>query len=105
MFFPSRFLRAALLVVGLGTVAGLGAAAGCAPTNIVIWSCLNPATGKLDPNIYDPNHYVDGMADPCHCYDPCGPQKTCPIVVDAGPPSPGCDGGTGGGGGSSGGGG
>jgi hypothetical protein len=40
--------------------------------------------------VTDSTHYVNGMADPCHCYDPCGPSKSCPIVVDAGPPAPGC---------------
>src|SRR5262249_7343138 len=54
------------------------------------WICLNPATGKEDGSIYDSTHYVHGEADPCHCYDPCGPSKSCPIVVDAGPPAPDC---------------
>jgi hypothetical protein len=61
-----------------------------------IWVCLNPATGKVDDAPYDDNHYVNGVFDPCHCYDPCGPEKSCPIVVDAGPPAPGCDAGDGG---------
>jgi hypothetical protein len=39
---------------------------------------------------------VNGQRDPCHCFDPCGPAETCPILVDAGPPGPGCDGGSGG---------
>jgi hypothetical protein len=39
---------------------------------------------------------VNGVFDPCHCYDPCGPSKECPIVVDAGPTPPGCDAGDGG---------
>jgi hypothetical protein len=56
-----------------------------------VWVCLNPITGKDDLSIYDANHYVGGVFDPCNCYDPCGPQKTCPIVVDAGPAPPGCD--------------
>ncbi len=55
----------------------------------------NPMTGKLDTSIYDANHYVGSTFDPCHCYDPCGPQQTCPIVVDAGPPPADCDGGPG----------
>jgi hypothetical protein len=108
MLLPSRFLRAALALVALGTVARLGAivgAVGCGPDVTEIWICLNPITGKLDANTYDPNHYVNGVADPCHCYDSCGPQKTCPIVVDAGPLGPGCEAGAGGGGGGGGGGG
>ena len=47
---------------------------------------LDPATGKESNVDYDPNHYVGGVFDPCNCYDPCGPSKACPIVVDAGPP-------------------
>jgi hypothetical protein len=103
MVLPSRFLRAALALAALGTVAGLGAVVACGPNNITVWLCLNPKTGKEDGSIYDANHYVDGVADPCHCYDPCGPEKSCPIVVDAGPPAAGCDAGAGGGGGASGG--
>jgi hypothetical protein len=67
------------------------ASVGCGPDQSVGWICLNPVTGKIDGSIFDANHFVDGMADPCHCYDPCGPEKSCPIVVDAGPPGPGCD--------------
>lgn len=63
-----------------------------------IWVCLNPVTGKVDETIYDDNHFVNGKADPCHCYDPCGPLATCPIVVDAGELSPDCDAGAGDGG-------
>ncbi len=77
--------------------AASGVDVGCGPDQTVGWLCLNPTTGKEDGSIYDENHYVDGMIDPCHCYDPCGPEASCPIVVDAGPPAPGCDGGTGGG--------
>ncbi len=62
----------------------VGAAAGCGD-NQVIWLCLNPATGKEDGSIGDDSHYVNGVYDPCHCYDPGGPSKACPIVVDAGP--------------------
>ncbi len=61
-------------------------------------------TGKIDGSFYDANHYVNGVLDPCHCYDPCGPEASCPIVVDAGPLPPGCDAGTGTGGGTGGGG-
>ena len=99
MILPPRLLRAALAVVALGTVAGLAAAVACGPNNITVWICLNPKTGKEDGSIYDPNHYVNGVLDPCHCYDPCGPERSCPIVVDAGPPVSGCDAGTGAGGG------
>jgi hypothetical protein len=98
----SRFLRVAVTLAGLGTAVRLGAivgAAGCGPNTSFFWICLNPVTGKEDGSIYDANHYVNGVADPCHCYDPCGPEKTCPIVVDAGPPGPGCEAGAGGGGG------
>jgi hypothetical protein len=100
-----RFLRAALVLAVLGAAVGLVASAGCEPTNINVWICENPTNHKLDPSIYDANHYVGGMPDPCHCYDPCGPQPTCPIVVDAGPLPSGCDGGSGSGGGGGGGGG
>jgi hypothetical protein len=54
----------------------------------MIWICNNPLTGKEDPTVYDSNHYVNGVFDPCHCYDPCGESKECPILVDAGPPPP-----------------
>jgi hypothetical protein len=87
----------ALAVAGAAIAAAVpGALAGCGPDNVTLWVCLNPATGKLDTSIYDDSHYVDGMPDPCHCFDPCGPAPTCPVVVDAGPPGPGCDAGHGG---------
>jgi hypothetical protein len=91
MHLPPRFLRAALALVVLGAVAGLGVVVGCGPDVSTFWVCLNPITGKEDGSIYDANHYVGGVADPCHCYDPCGPEKSCPIEVDAGPLPPGCD--------------
>jgi hypothetical protein len=69
----------------------LGVVVGCGPDQMEIWFCLNPATGKVDGAPYDANHYVKGVFDPCHCYDPCGPEKSCPIVVDAGLPPLGCD--------------
>jgi hypothetical protein len=50
-----------------------------------VWLCLNPVTGKEDASVYDANHYVNGVLDPCHCYDPGGPSKSCPYEVDAGP--------------------
>jgi hypothetical protein len=62
----------------------------CAGDPVELWVCLNPETGKLDNSIGDDNHYVNGVFDPCHCYDPCGPAKTCPDLVDAGPLPPGC---------------
>jgi hypothetical protein len=89
---------AAVAVVGAPLAfAVLGAGAACGPVHNVIWLCLNPVTGKEDGNVYDANNYVNGEPDPCHCYDPCGPAKSCPIEVDAGPPASGCptnDGGT-----------
>jgi hypothetical protein len=89
-----------LLTLAAVVVAGaLGAVACFGPDVTEIWICLNPVTGKEDSSIYDSNHYVNGVFDPCHCYDPCGPEKSCPDVVDAGPRPPGCDGGGGGDGG------
>jgi hypothetical protein len=98
MLVRPRFLRAALALAVLGAAVGLGAAEGCGPDQNTFWVCLNPQTGKEDGSIYDANNFVDGMPDPCHCYDACGPAKTCPIPVDAGTPPSGCDGGTGTGG-------
>jgi hypothetical protein len=85
---PRRPLRAAVALAALVASGTLGSICGY---NQEIWLCLNPVTGKEDGNWYDTNHYVNGVADPCHCYDPCGPEKSCPIVVDAGPPGPGCE--------------
>jgi hypothetical protein len=79
-------LRFAVAFVALLTSAGLGTIVGCGPNQMEIWICLNPVTGKEDSSIYDANHYVNDVFDPCHCYDPCGPEKSCPDVVDAGPP-------------------
>jgi hypothetical protein len=96
---PPRFARRLRLALAVAVVLGSGvlvALAGCGPNNIVVWICLNPVTGKEDGTVYDDTHYVNGVADPCHCYDPCGPEKSCPILVDAGPPGPGCDAGDGG---------
>jgi hypothetical protein len=86
-------LRFAAALAALLATVTLGALVGCGPDQGVVWICLNPVTGKEDGSIYDANHAVNGVADPCHCYDPCGPEKSCPIVVDAGPLGPGCDGG------------
>jgi hypothetical protein len=93
-----RALRFALALGALGAAAVLGAAVGCGPDVSMIWVCNNPITGKVDPNAYDASHYVGGVFDPCHCYDPCGETKMCPILVDAGPRPPGCDAGSGTGG-------
>src|SRR5277367_2749290 len=81
-----RSLRFAAALAALLTSAGIGALAGCGPDQTEIWICLNPVTGKEDSSIYDASHYVNGVFDPCHCYDPCGPEKSCPDVVDAGTP-------------------
>jgi hypothetical protein len=82
---------AAVAVAGAPVAfAMLGAGAACGPVHEVFWLCLNAVTGKEDVNTYDANNYADGEPDPCHCYDPCGPAKTCPIVVDAGPSGPDC---------------
>ena len=48
------------------------------------WVCLNPVTGFEDGSVFDADHYSNGVFDPCHCYDPEGPSKACPIPVDAG---------------------
>lgn len=91
----SRILRFAPPVVAFMALGTLAAVA-CVVEGGTIWVCLNPVTGKLDGTIYDENHYVNGEPDPCHCYDPCGPEKTCPIEVDAGELGPNCDAGDGG---------
>jgi hypothetical protein len=83
-----HLLRFALAAAALLSAAVLGAAVGCGPDQHMVWFCLNPATGKVDGAPYDTTHYVNGVFDPCHCYDPCGPEKSCPITVDAGPPPP-----------------
>jgi hypothetical protein len=83
---PLRFAVAAAALCALCTLGSL-----CGPNQSVGWICLNPVTHKEDPSYGDPNHYVGGVFDPCHCYDPCGPAESCPIVVDAGPPPAGCD--------------
>ncbi len=71
------------------TASVLGVTAGCGE-HVMVWFCLNPVTGKVDDSIYDAENFVNGEPDPCHCYDPCGPAKTCPIEVDAGTVGPGC---------------
>ena len=93
-----RALRFAVALVVLVVVAALGAVVGCGPEQTVIWLCLNPVTGHEDSSVYDANHYVNGVFDPCHCYDPCGPEKSCPDAVDAGPvpTDAGCEAGEGG---------
>ncbi len=92
---PSRrALRFAVLVAVLAATVGLVADAGCGPDQTEIWLCLNPVNGKEDSTVHDDSHYVNGVFDPCHCYDPCGPLPSCPSVIDAGPLPPGCDAGT-----------
>jgi hypothetical protein len=86
-----RRLHLGVALVALAASAGIGSTVGCGPVDSMFWVCLSPVTGKLDGNIFDANNYANGEPDPCHCYDPCGPAQTCPIVVDAGPPGPGCD--------------
>ena len=88
---PRRALRFVALAAVAAAPAVLGAPACLGPDQNVIWLCLNPVTGKEDVNTYDTSHFVNDKPDPCHCYDPCGPEKSCPIVVDAGPPGPGCE--------------
>jgi hypothetical protein len=84
-------MRSAVALAALVASGTLGAVVACGPWGQTeVWFCLNPVTGKFDKNIGDQDHYVNGEFDPCHCYDPCGPTKMCPIVVDAGPPGPGC---------------
>ncbi len=109
MFSPTtrrralRFALAASIVVPVA-IGAFGV--GCGPDQTEVWFCLNPATGTETGAPYDANHYVDGVFDPCHCFDPCGEQKTCPITVDASAPpaDAGCmnDGGGGTGGGDAG---
>jgi hypothetical protein len=84
------------VVAALTPLVSVAFGAGCGPDQTEVWFCLNPVTGKLDGAPYDATHYVNGVFDPCHCYDPCGPTKSCPIQVDAGPPAPGCNVGDGG---------
>jgi hypothetical protein len=102
-FPPRRLLRFALAAAVFLVPVALGVAVGCGPDQSLVWICLNPVTGKLPGAPYDSTHYVNGVFDPCHCYDPCGPEKSCPMLVDAGPAPPGCDGGDSGEGGSDGG--
>ena len=71
----ASFAASVLLAAALGS---------CSDQNFTVWICLNPVTGKDDPNEYDPNHYVNGTLDPCHCFDPGGPEPQCPLAVDAG---------------------
>lgn len=82
--------------IALVALAGFGVVACWPGETVEVWVCLNPETGKLDGSIYDQLHFANGVFDPCHCYDWCGPEKTCPILVDAGEPGPGCDAGDGG---------
>ena len=66
------------------------ALASCDFGNETLWLCIDPATGRSDSNSpYDQAHYVNGVFDPCHCYDPCGELRQCPILVNDGGPAPG----------------
>jgi hypothetical protein len=96
---PIRPLRLTLALACLAPAVLLWLGNGCGPDSQFFWVCLDPVTGKESSTYYDSTNYANGQPDPCHCYDKCGPAKTCPIVVDAGPPPPGCptDGGTDGG--------
>ncbi len=86
---------AVVALIALGVFGAVACIFG--PDQSIVWVCLNPETGKLDDAPYDETHVgVNGEADPCHCYDPCGPLKSCPIVVDAGELGPECDAGDGG---------
>jgi hypothetical protein len=67
----------------------LAAALGsCGPNSQELWECNNPVNGKADPSVYDANHYVNGVFDPCHCYDPCGELPQCPLLINDGGPAP-----------------
>jgi hypothetical protein len=83
-----RLSAAAAVTVAAVTASMLaGSAVGCGDEQEV-WVCDNPWTGKADQNFYDSKHFVGGVFDPCHCYDPSGPARTCPILVDAGSDGP-----------------
>src|SRR5207248_2698959 len=82
-----RLSAAAALTVA-AFVASATAGVGCWDNTTEIWICLDPVTGKESNRTYDANHYVNGVFDPCHCYDPGGPSKSCPDEVDAGPDAP-----------------
>ena len=81
---PMTPLRFALVVVALAATFTSVLGVGCGPDQQEIWVCFDPGTGH-EGTYHDNNHYVGGVFDPCHCYDPCGPADTCPFLVDAGP--------------------
>ncbi len=81
MLAPMSALRFSVAVAAIAAPA-LGS---CSFGNQPLWSCLDPATGQPIDGPYDATHYVGGVFDPCHCYDPGGPEPQCPIEVDAGP--------------------
>jgi hypothetical protein len=93
-----RPVRIILALALLAPAALFAMVNGCGPDSSFFWVCLDPVTGKESSTYYDSTNFYEGQPDPCHCYDKCGPEKTCPIVVDAGAPPPGCpmDGGDGG---------
>jgi hypothetical protein len=81
-----RLSAAAAYVAVILAAVALGA---CEDSIQQLWFCDDPATGKQDANSpYDQTHSVDGVFDPCHCYDPGGPLPQCPILVDAGSDAP-----------------
>ena len=84
-------LRFAFAVAVVAPLVAAAIGSGCGPGGIELRICLNPETGKIDTSIYDSTNFVNGEPDPCHCYDPCGPAKTCPVEVDAGMVPDGCD--------------
>ncbi len=81
MLAPVHPLRLVVVVTALFAGAALGSCFG----NQDLWSCLDPATGVPIDGPYDEGHYDEAGFDPCHCYDPGGPEPQCPIAVDAGP--------------------
>jgi hypothetical protein len=88
MLPPMLALRLSVAAVVASSLLAV-ALASCATAYEELWVCNNPVNGKADPTIFDPNHYVNGTADPCHCFDPCGELPQCPILVNDGGPMPG----------------
>jgi hypothetical protein len=86
MLPPMLALRLSVAAVVASSLLAAGTFASCGNNTFTDWACIDPATGKEDSNApYDPTHYVNGVFDPCHCYDPGGELPQCPILVDAGP--------------------
>lgn len=82
---PALRLCAAALATSVLLAVVLGS---CGPNDLHTWVCNNPVNGKVDFSIYDANHYVNGVLDPCHCYDPCGELPQCPLLINDGGPAP-----------------